>query len=360
LVKQKNDVENLKQANAKAKLLIAESKKELKQSELSVESLKRASQKVEKAFNLAPNNQVVKVGLSNMLDKTNVLVNQAIQNKKMDEANKLFDVVNSMNITTRKYRKTVKRLKHAISGANQQLALNTEIEKYLSDADISRSNNHYVEPENENALYFYHKALDLDSSNDEATSGLETTLEEVLTLQREDPNEKLILLTLNSVDESLAFLPTNKKIASYRLELEDLLEKSNFKRKKQQKITDLFNSADKHVTKNELIIPEGKSAYDAFTKILVLDPQNEQAKLGLTSVSERVYEKARELKDGGAFEKSTKLVDSALTKFPENSSLIELKKNLDILAAKNKDDNSNNIKSDSDKKPEVLFFGGGF
>ncbi len=360
LIKQKNDIENRKQANAKAEHLIAESKKELKETKLSVELIKSISQKIENAFSLAPNSQVVKAGLRDMLDKTNTLVNKSIQDKELNKANRLFDVVNSMNITTREYRVAVKRLKHVISGANQRLALNTEIDKYLSNADISRSNNNFIEPENQNALHFYNKALNLDSSNHEAANGLEKTLEEVLTLQRKKPDEKTISLTLSSIDESLALVPINEKIASYKLELEGLLEKTLFMRKEQKKIIDLFKSANKRFAKNELIIPEGESAYDAFINILEADPQNEQAKLGLTSVSKKVYGKARELKDGGAFEKSTKLVDSALTKFPENSNLIELKKNLDILAAKNDDDNSNNIKPDSNKKPEVLFFGGGF
>jgi len=218
-----------------------------------------------------------------------------------------------------------------------------------------------VSPIENNAYSVFNDILAIDPKNDNAKSGLIEILVVLEKMQNEKPDDKSIELTMKYIDKSLELLPSDKSLLEHKKRLNTLLSKVLTQQKHQEDIESLHKITDNYVKKGKLLNKDKKNAYNTLKAILGIDPKNKLAMKKLIYIQEKIYLKARTLHESGELDKSLQLVDFALTKFPKNTQLVNLKNTLSKqMVAKKEASDSQPSESNNGKGPDVLFFGGGF
>lgn len=96
-------------------------------------------------------------------------------------------------------------------------------------------------------------------------------------------------------------------------------------------INQLLAHAERHLvaTPPRLTRPQGENAFEAYTLVLQLDPENARAKTGLATIAQFYKRLAQEAEKRGQLRRSLALVEKGLDVLPGYEGLVNLKKEID-------------------------------
>ena len=97
-----------------------------------------------------------------------------------------------------------------------------------------------------------------------------------------------------------------------------------------QKIKEYYEAADLYLALGYLAVPPGDNAYDAYQKILDIDPRNKKAREGIRNIADRYEQLARDALRAGALKQSQVNVDLGLRVHPSHDGLLELRRKLEV------------------------------
>lgn len=91
----------------------------------------------------------------------------------------------------------------------------------------------------------------------------------------------------------------------------------------------LLNAAEVHQMVGRYVEPSGSSAYDAYRKVLELQPHNRDALAGLEAIAEHYADRAREALRGGEVAEAKRLITVALRARPRDRGLLALEQRIE-------------------------------
>ncbi len=183
-----------------------------------------------------------------------------------------------------------------------------------AQAERQMEGSQLTEPVGDNA---YQDILKLDPRNQQALDGLkkhaDRVAEKVLAKQQQEQYEEALKL----VAQGLAVSPKSSGLLAIQKELTQQLEQKH----RQRNVTRLLAIAKHQMSISRLIEPADDNAYASYTKVLELDPENTQAKLGLKRIAGQFEQLAQQRQREELFQESLQAIEQGLQVIPSHAGL---------------------------------------
>ncbi len=154
-----------------------------------------------------------------------------------------------------------------------------------------------------------------------------------------DEHERLVVLSMDQSQQKsltqeeidLPLVSETNASADKRLESPvSLNEQPDVnKLEENQEIKKLLTLAMRQRRYFKMTIPAGDNAYETYRKVLELDPNNQEAKAGLTDLVEFYRRRAVSYKEEGSYELSLEFIQRGLKVKPSNTELIALREQIE-------------------------------
>ncbi len=112
-------------------------------------------------------------------------------------------------------------------------------------------------------------------------------------------------------------------------DLESLVAFENLVPADQQKISDLLEIAEAHMSIQRLTAPPGSNAYAAYRKVLQIHPDNSAARDGLKRIADRYLLMAKKKLEGGDTAGTWQMLEAGLAVEPAHEGLLAMRKRID-------------------------------
>ena len=179
----------------------------------------------------------------------------------------------------------------------QQDAQDQAIRALLTQADAQVAEEHYTKPNNDNAIYTYHKILKIDADNIDANQGIEYINGRFLASGHK---------ALEKQDGTLAAVVLKKlKVIDPRSEESIELNIALTRWRVARNIKTLLVSAKQAEKDNRLILPSRNNALYFYQQILELDERNKDGLNGTQVIADSYIEKASSAILNGQYEAAT-------------------------------------------------------
>ena len=192
-------------------------------------------------------------------------------------------------------------------------------------------------PQGDNAVFWYRKVLELDSANEAARKGLATVAKRYLVLTEgaleDDRLEEAAayISQMKAIDPGVAGLGAlSERLVLYQQQR----ERNRISARQVQEMQNLLAEAQAAFDRGDLMSPPGNSAYDLYKDVLRMDPEQQDARQGLSKLGTRLVDSAREAMLAGAYERASAYLGDAQQIDPQSPSVLTL---LPELASKVRD-----------------------
>ncbi|MBU1568477.1 MAG: protein kinase [Proteobacteria bacterium] len=189
----------------------------------------------------------------------------------------------------------------------------TIINNLAEKADETMQSNRLTTPADDNAYHYFSKMLELDPQNDEAQNGITRITDKYADLAEEAFRNLKTASAREYVLEGLAINPHHKQLLLLQRDLT---------------IAELAQKAEEAVQKNHMITPADDNAYQYFSEILQLDPENITAQNGITRIADRYADLAEDAYRNRRIPSAREYVQQGLTISPHHKQLLELQRDL--------------------------------
>ncbi len=196
------------------------------------------------------------------------------------------------------------------------------INGHLSAAESYIADNALTSPEGANALESYRAVLTEDPDNSEAKKGIAQIAMRYEALAKAHFKNGEYRNALEMVKRGLNVDPD-------RTELGDLKSEINNRLVRVRQVDDLLEQAKTLLVAGKLTQPAGKSAFDAYQRVLTLDAGNTGAGEGLKAIERELQLQVKSSLDGGKLEEAAGVLAEARERFPKSGALLELQAQLD-------------------------------
>jgi len=259
-----------------------------------------AYEKLKKVLSLEPNNQEVMVELNKIIDIYIKLAEEKMTLGNLKLALKYLDRANTINPNDNR-----------ISVAREKLNV-YELLK-LARKDIEA--NHLMKPAQSNAYEKLKKVLLIAPDNQEAMAELNKIIEIYIKLAEEKMALGNLKLALKYLDRAIIINPNDNRISAAREKL---------------KVYELLKLARKDIEANQLMKPAQSNAYEKLKKVLLIDPDNQEAMAELSKIIEIYIKLAEEQMDLSNLKLALKYLDRANTINPNDNRISAAREKLEV------------------------------
>jgi len=225
----------------------------------------------QKILGLDPNHLKAKAGLKNIENIYIEIVNKYIARRNWKIAQKTIAKISAISTSrsaiAAKLSKQLKQEKRRID----------QLTEVLNQAQASYDISRLTRPKNQNALFYYNLALDLDPGNKQASSGLKNIFDKlsiVLLRQIKTKRVKKAKRTFHI----LKSIQSDSKIVIDSLPIITTLQIEH------NKIQKLLTGAKKDFINNRISIPKDNNALSKYQAALAIDKNNNPAKAGIKQI----------------------------------------------------------------------------
>jgi serine/threonine-protein kinase PpkA len=212
---------------------------------------------------------------------------------------------------------------------NKQL---NELILLIQQAQNTEVNQLFIEPEQDNAAYYYSEILKLEPNALVAKQGLNRIAKHFLHQAKIHIANQRFVEANNAINQAYGVNPSSPDINAVREEFrlahgeykqdvevsEQELEKQN---KLNQQLDDLAKQAGEAILSNRLTTPLDKSAYHYYNKMLDIDADNEIAKNGLSDIVSRYLKLADTAINSQSFDNADNYIAQASAVSPTDPRL---------------------------------------
>ncbi|AUI69143.1 serine/threonine-protein kinase [Beggiatoa leptomitoformis] len=247
---------------------------------------------------LDPSNQAAQQGLKQLAA---IYQQQAILLKnKGDLSNSLKIIQQGLSLLPQQTE--LVNLEHTLSQLIQEQNQQTQLADLLNKATHELELAQLVE-----AYQTYQQILQLDSSNPQAQAGLSQLADEYVNLAK---RQTTLTDELTIVQQGLTYFPTHQNLLTLQKTLA-----------RESRIQTLLAQAEQQINALQLTEPIDDNAYNSYQQILILDPEQAQAKAGLLRIAEQYERMARAERQP---EKRAHLIEKGLKVLPTHPNLLAL------------------------------------
>lgn len=186
-------------------------------------------------------------------------------------------------------------------------------DELLEQAKQAMATKHWLQPENENALYLYTQALLLDPANSQARIGREALLDALITEAGnalDDGDDGLARDLITALDR---YELTDKRLPPLARRVSVLPD-----------IAAALTQAAERLAAGQLLDPDGASALDSYRAVLNLDPRNRAGQRGLDDLAATLLDQALAAASRESFAEAFGLLSEATAIAPGNKRLKEV------------------------------------
>jgi len=188
-----------------------------------------------------------------------------------------------------------------------------EIVSLLQQAEEQLLANRLTQPSGDNAYETFKAVLMIDPRHARGLDGLNEIASRYEKLARTNKEKKLWKKSLGFVARGLTIVSDHAGLLALKKEVNKQIKVSA---EKNQRLARWLKLAK---------VSSGKKAYDYYQKVLAVDLNNRQARLGVRKVMLGFEKTARKLRNKGKLQDSLSTVEAGLKLFPEHSVLLMLK-----------------------------------
>ncbi len=197
------------------------------------------------------------------------------------------------------------------------------IDSLLVRAEIQLGDLKLTWPKKDNAYETYQQVLSLEKNNQKADQGLERILQHYmdLTLKAEDRDD--LTSALDYSEQALSVDPDHVR---FNEKHQEIFATINAKKEEKTKINGLLVQARRQIQNRQVISPEGDNAVESYTNILNVDPDNQQASMGMEVLAQQYELLIRRKISEDDRKQATIMVDQGIKKFLDPVRFKRLKK----------------------------------
>jgi len=293
-------------------------------------------------------------GLHKIADQQVLLANEAMNKNNLELA---LDFVNE-GLSFLPSHQTLNALKSNIiskitgfrQAQDEKKKQKERIANQLRHAATLFAQNKLLSPETDNALLAYQKVLKIDNKNTKAQRGINKIRKQLIdeaeiAMAQQDfsESEKIISAALKHFANDAQL----KKLKQVVINVTQAQITNNHSAKQNTNdIEQYLKKAHNQFAEDNLTQPVGNNAYESYQQVLKLDPNNQQALLGLQKIADEHLSLAQQAKDQGQIEKSLQLINTGLSINPWHKKLEHLKFEV-TLAQEEKNRQKNSIQTPS-------------
>jgi len=139
-------------------------------------------------------------------------------------------------------------------------------------------------PKTDNAYETYQQVLVMEKNNKRAAQGLDRIVQQYMdiTLKAEEVDD--LESALDYSEQALLVDPGHVR---FREKRQEILATIKTKTAEEAKISQLLDQAGQQIQNRQVINPEGDNAVESYKKILQVDPENQQASMGLEVLAQQ-------------------------------------------------------------------------
>ena len=277
----------------------------------------------ETVLKMDPENDAAKAGLLAVEQRYVELIRVAIDGDSPDTGRRLLDELGKLNPA----HADAQKLADGIEGAEHRLRELAELQRLLDAGKTNLAKDQLDAPGGNNAIANFQRVLVLDPGNAEATAGLAAVQGRLVQL-----TERAI--AGDSTDEARRLLSSLEAINSEHPEaprLGEVIDDVQNRLSIQAEVQRMIAAGNGNLARNQLMLPKENNAVHNFRRALELDPDNSDAKTGLSTVKGRYVELIQRAIEERELDRGRRLLRSLLELDPSDADAGRLGK--DIAAA---------------------------
>jgi len=197
----------------------------------------------------------------------------------------------------------------------------TGTESWIELADQAFASGRITEPVTDNALYYFHQAVLVNSADERARKGLDRVIAYVIGDAESAVYESDWAQARRAAESILALIPGHDGAQS-------VLQRTE----KFQQLEELSQLAVNQLATDRLLSPRGDNALSSYRRIARLDPGNAEAAVGIQTIAQRLAAKSQAAAFDGDFSASAKFMEQARRIAPNLGSLDQAAKLTDQFA----------------------------
>lgn len=194
------------------------------------------------------------------------------------------------------------------------------VQQLFRHADRQMAAGHLIEPKSDNAMETYFAVLEIAPENEAALTGLRDIADRLERLAQAKQRDGDVNGCLTLIEQGLRADPQHAGLRSLQQTVMDQMVPGS----RQHQIAQWLAEARAQILALHLTAPAGDNAFDTYQRVLRVDPNNEQARLGLEEVATRIEQLARLEWEEGQSARSLLRLKLGLRAFPENQRLMAL------------------------------------
>lgn len=197
-----------------------------------------------------------------------------------------------------------------VAAWQSEAATGSNTESWIDLADRAFASGRITEPVNDNALYYFHQAVLVNSADEQARKGLDKVVAYVIGDAETAVYESDWPQARRAAEHILALLPNHEGANSVITRTE-----------KFERIEELSRLAVNQLATDRLLSPRGDNALSSYRRIERIDPGNAEAAVGIQTIAQRLAAKSQAAAFDGDFEASAKYMKQARGIAPNLGSL---------------------------------------
>jgi serine/threonine-protein kinase PpkA len=212
-------------------------------------------------------------------------------------------------------------LRQAVEVQLEKQRQKQKIDNLLAKANHQFTASRLTQPEGDNALESYRQVLKLSPNNERALAGIQRIADRHLQLAQTTLEQGKLSESLALIEKGLTVAPWHTDLQSLR----DTVTRQLQGQQRQEKLEGLLAAAKEQFAASWLTTPKGNNAYETYTQVLQLSPQDKRALDGLQHIAERYLQLGQSQFRQGDLNKSLVFCDRGLTVDPKHSELLALR-----------------------------------
>ncbi len=192
-----------------------------------------------------------------------------------------------------------------------------QIEHWMKTAQNYFAADQLLSPEGENAYFAYQQVLRLYPEHGGAQQGLQAIGDRLTAQARTLFEQGKLEQSLAEVNRGLGVLPKHAGLLELQREIQAAKTRA-------EQIAALLAAGDQQLSENRLSRPPGNNALESYREVLKLDPENEQAKAGITAIADRYQQLAQSALDRKDYKAALAMSARGLEIRDQHAGLLEI------------------------------------
>jgi serine/threonine-protein kinase PpkA len=298
-------------------MLLSQAEQQMATSRLIEPAGDNAYQKYQYILEFDPRNKQAREGLKNIADR---LEKHALAKQQQDQFEEAL-ALTAQGIKIAPQHEGLRALRKDLTQQLEEKWRRREVARLLAKAKHQLAASHLMAPTDDNAYQSYRSVLKLDPHNQQALAGMQEIGNHFEQLARAKQQQEQYKQGLKMVTQGLVAAPKHSGLLALQKELTQQLEK----KRRQREVARLLAQADRQLKDSRLLDPPNDNAYASYRKVLELEPENAQAKVGLERIAGQFEQSARQRQAEGSLQESLTAIEQGLQVLPGHTGLQALR-----------------------------------